>query len=79
MPRGRDINGGVVPVEYGGVESRRKISPDERAEVWGPGVNWTSLGTDEPGVTFNGLVRIVDGTELKSNEKSCCPNLSLAC
>jgi hypothetical protein len=32
MPRGRDMNGGVVPVEYGGVESRRQISLDERAD-----------------------------------------------
>lgn len=34
MPRGRDMNGGVVPVECGGVESRRQISLDDRADVW---------------------------------------------
>lgn len=33
MPRGRDVYGGVVPVEYGGVDSMREISLDGRVEV----------------------------------------------
>jgi hypothetical protein len=45
------MNGGVVPVECGGVESRRRISPEERADVWETDMAWTSFGTDEAGVT----------------------------
>lgn len=79
MPRGRDMNGGVVPVEYGGVESRRQISLDERADVWGAGIAWTSLRTDEAGIATGGLVGIVDGTGEKSSEKSSFPGIFLAC
>lgn len=79
MPRGRDMNGGVVPVEYGGVESRRQISLEERVEVWGGGITWASLRTDEAGVAGGGLVGIVGGTGGESNEKSCLPGVFLAC
>ena len=33
IPLGREVKGGVVPVDHGGVESTRQISLDERAEV----------------------------------------------
>ena len=79
MPRGRDMNGGVVPVEYGGVESRRQISLDERADGCGAGIAWTSLGTDEAGVATGGLVGIADETGEKSDGKTCFPGVFLAC
>lgn len=49
IARGQDVKGGVVPVEYGGVESMRQISLDERAEVSGS-IPFASLGKDEAGV-----------------------------
>jgi hypothetical protein len=41
----------VVPVEYGGVESARQISEDDRPELWVIGVGWLSFGVDARGVT----------------------------
>ena len=69
IPRGRDTNEGVVPVEFGGVESIRQISLDERADVCG-GTAWDSLGMDEAGVASCDLFCIVDATSGRCKEKA---------
>lgn len=56
MGPGRKAVGGVVPVEYGGVEESRPFSLDERPEPEG---KWLSLGVEPTGVTACDLLGTV--------------------
>ena len=67
----RVARGGVVPVEYGGVESGRQISDEERPELWVMGVAWLSFGVEASGTAVCGLLCVTELGEYKSNENAC--------